>query len=106
MALFDIDKCRSIQFGPLLTVMLALAALGFWFGPVRGFLLAPAGSVPSFGAVTLCIWLGWFWLGLLAFALTLHPRRALWLLAGAPFVLVWPALWIAQAPECSAIGCM
>src|SRR5476651_1426063 len=106
MALFDISNCRSVRFGPLLAVMLALAAVGFWFGPARGFLFAPAGTVPSLSAITLCIWLGWFWLGLFGFAVVLHPSRALLLLTGAPFVLVWPILWIARAPECSAIGCL
>ena len=100
------SDCKSTRLGPLLTVSFLFAALGFWFGPVRWVVYAPPGYAPNIGNLTLCIWLGWTWLAVVAVALSLHGRRALWLLAGAPFVLLWPAAWIAQVPECSLTGCV
>ena len=95
--------CKSLRFGPLLAISGLFAALGFWFGPLRWAL---AGEASNTATVTVCIWLAWFWSGAVLSALVLHGRRALWLLAGAPFVLVWPAVWIAQTPQCSLVGCL
>jgi hypothetical protein len=97
--------CKSLRFGPLLAISGLFAALGFWFGPLR-WALDGNPHDPNLGVVTVCIWLAWFWTGAVLSALTLHGRRALWLFAGAPFALVWPAVWIAQAPQCSLTGCL
>jgi hypothetical protein len=99
------SDCKSLRFGPLLAISGLFAALGFWFGPLRWALDATAHE-PNLGTVTACIWLAWFWTGAVACAFVLHGRRGLWLLAGAPFVLAWPAVWITHAPQCSLTGCL
>jgi hypothetical protein len=99
------SDCKSTRFGPLLAVSVLLAVLGFWFGPARA-LSAAADQAPNLGTLTLCIWVGWFWAGVFGSALLLHGRRALWLLPGAPFALLWPALSIIQTAECSLTGCL
>jgi hypothetical protein len=100
------SNCKSLRFVPLLAISGLFAALGFWFGPARALLFASSNSVPNTATLTLCIWLAWFWAGAFFFAVVFHGRRALWLLAGAPFVLVWPAMWIVLTPECSLAGCL
>jgi hypothetical protein len=97
--------CKSLRFVPLLAIAFLFAALGFWFGPARA-LFASAEAASNLGTVTLCIWIGWFWIGVCVSALVLHGKRALWLLPGAPFALIWPLLWVVQAPECSLVGCL
>ena len=95
--------CKSLRFVPLLGISGLFAAIGFWFGPVRSLF---GDAAPNLGTVTLCIWLGWLWLGVFVSALVLHGRRALWLAPGAPFALIWPVLAIAQTPGCTLTGCL
>ncbi len=95
--------CKSLRFVPLLAISALFAAISFWFGPARSLF---GDAAPNLGTVTLCIWVGWFWLGAFVSALVLHGRRALWLAPGAPFALMWPLMQIVQTPGCTLTGCL
>ena len=84
---------------------IALTVLAFALGPFRWIAFSGENDVPTSGAVTLAIWLGWLWIGMFAVALVTVGKRAIWFLLQAPFVLYWPAMWIFVARACSLTGC-
>ncbi len=68
---------------PLLLLSLLVAGLGF-LEPFL-FMKEPHSVLPSFGFSGL-------WMLLFIFGLMAYRKRGLWLLLGAPFALIWPAM--------------
>lgn len=83
---------------------LAVAAVAFYWGPLRFIIYAPPGYLPDDEALTVSVWLGWLWIAIFVGALYFARWRALWLLLAAPFALYWPAMWIFVGHACDLLG--
>ncbi len=84
----SVDRMKANGFKIWLLGSLLIAALGFWLGPGR-WLMLPPGFVAKNVVMTECIWLSWLWVAVFVTAVIRYRRRALRLLAGAPFALLW-----------------
>jgi hypothetical protein len=80
-------------FGAVLAVAVAIAALGFWVGPVRWVMYARGNGMPDTETLRLCSHLAAAWV--VVFVLSVPPfrARALWFLLSAPFALYWPLMF-------------
>jgi hypothetical protein len=83
---------------------IAVAAVAFYWGPLRWLLYAPPGYVPDGYMVTISIWLAWIWIAIFIGAVAFARWRALWLVLVAPFALYWPAMWIFVGRACDFLG--
>ncbi len=82
-----------------------IAAVGFWIGPASFLLFAGPGDVPSRVVISYCTLTAWIWALLAVTAILVYRWRAAVILLTAPFVLLWPFLWIDRLPGCSVFGC-
>ena len=82
----------------------AVAAVAFYWGPVRWFVYDSGNDVPNSETVAVSIWLGWLWIAIFIGAACFARSRALWLLLAAPFALYWPAMWIFVGHGCDLLG--
>lgn len=89
----------------LVVTSFLIAAIGFWIGPGRFLAFAGPNEVPSSDIISYCIWTAWIWTLVVIIAILVYQWRALVALLGAPFVLFWPYVWIANVPACSILGC-
>ena len=82
-----------------------IAAAGFWIGPGSFLAFAAPGDIPSRAMISYCTWIAWIWVLFAVTAILIYRWRAAVILLGAPFVLLWPYVWIARLPACSIFGC-
>ena len=83
---------------------IAVAAVAFYWGPLRFLIYAPPGYVPDDHTLEVSIWLGWLWIAIFAGAAYFARWWALGLLLVSPLALYWPAMWIFVAHACDLLG--
>jgi hypothetical protein len=83
----------------------AIALFGFWYGPAKWLLYDRGNDIQNAEVTTVCIWVGWCWIGSFVLAVTKLGRLALWLTLLAPLPLFWPAVAIIFGQGCSIFGC-
>ena len=90
--------------GWLILASVAIAAVAFWWGPLRWFIYAGPNDVPNDWEMARSVWLGWLWMASFAAALIVDRRRWLWLFLVATFALYWPVMWIFVGRACDLLG--